>query len=253
MSFNIDLSGKVALVTGGNRGIGRAVSKLLAKAGASIAIAYGSDAEAAALTCCEIAEFGGHAYALQADLTKAHEVKALINDFEQRLGRIDILVANAGVWEPAKLEELDPQRLRRTFDINVAGLIETCRQAAPLLEQRGWGRIIVIGSTAGIRGEAGYSQYAASKGAVHLFAKSIAVELAPKGVHVNTVAPGWVRTDMTQERMDDGGEEAVCQEIPRGKIAEPEDVAGAVLFLCSELSNHIVGATISVNGGSVLD
>lgn len=249
MAVAIDLSGRRALVTGGSRGIGRAVCARLAAAGADVAVGFVSDHDGASETCGLVDGEGRRAAALRGDLSNPADAENVVRTAADELGGLDIVVANAGVWERAPLAELDAETLRRTLALNVEGVIHTCRAAAEVMSS---GDIVLIGSTAGLRGEPEYSAYAASKGAVHLFAKSVAVELAPRGIRVNTVAPGWVDTDMTREALAARREE-ILREIPVGRVATPDDVAGAVLFLCSHLARHVVGAVIDVNGGSVLD
>ncbi len=253
MSIAIDLTGKRALVTGGSRGIGRAVVEALLAAGASVGFSYRRESEALTSYLRRAEEKGHDLEAFPCDFENPGAAQELFDAFCSAGGAADILVANAGIWEGAALEDLSSEHLWRTLKINVDGVVQISRCASGPMKERGWGRIIAIGSTAGQRGEANFSQYAMSKGAVHLFVKSIAVELAPFGVNVNTVAPGWVKTDMSSSALVDGGEEELARQIPRGLIASPEDIAGPVLFLCSQLANHLVGATLSVNGGSVLD
>ncbi|MFT7617695.1 MAG: 3-oxoacyl-[acyl-carrier protein] reductase [Planctomycetota bacterium] len=253
MSIEIDLRNRRALVTGGSRGIGRAIVNSLAAAGAQVGFSYRQDKEAADSLVGEAKAKGVALRSFRCDLASDGAAEDLVAQFCQEIGEPDILVANAGIWEGAPLEDLTSEHLMRTLKINVDGVAQSVRSCARFMKKNGSGRIVVIGSTAGQRGEANYSQYAASKGAVHLFVKSVAVELAPFGINVNTVAPGWVKTDMTAPAMAGSGEAEIAALIPRGLVAEADDIAGPVLFLCSSLSNHMIGTTLSVNGGSVLD
>jgi len=177
----------------------------------------------------------------------------LINATVERFGRLDVLVCNAGIWQGAAVEEVSEELWDRVIDVNLKGTWTTCRAAVPILKRQGWGRIVIISSTAGQRGEAYVSNYAASKGGQIAFTKSLAVELARHGVTVNAVAPGWVETEMTAEAFtDESFRRSVEATIPLGRIATPDDVALPVLFLCSEWARHITGEVLNVNGGSVL-
>jgi 3-oxoacyl-[acyl-carrier protein] reductase len=251
--YEINLNGRTALVTGGSRGIGRACCVMLAEAGAAkIGIHYRDNESAAEETADLVEAHGAEAILLQADLGDPEKCEMIVDGFAETAGRLDILVANAGIWTEAGLEDLTEDVLEETWAVNVDGVIHCCRAAAPYMIAREWGRMILIASTAGQRGEAFHAHYAASKGALLAFTKSIAQELAPGNVLVNAVAPGWVETGMTEPSLAGPALETILSEIPRGRVACPEDIAGPVLFLCSDLSEHLVGSTISVNGGSVL-
>jgi 3-oxoacyl-[acyl-carrier protein] reductase len=191
--------------------------------------------------------------AVRSDVRDVSEAERLINATVERFGRLDILVCNAGIWEGAAVEEVSEELWNRVIDVNLKGTWTTCRAAVPILKRQGWGRIVIISSTAGQRGEAYVSNYAASKGGQIAFTKSLAVELARHGVTVNAVAPGWVETEMTTEAFtDESFRRSVEATIPLGRIAMPDDVALPVLFLCSEWARHITGEVLNVNGGSVL-
>lgn len=249
----IDLTGKVVLITGGSRGIGAACCLSLAKAGARVAVAYRQNQQAAASVVANIREQGGEAKAYSADLTRAEETESLFDAVLADFGQLDILVANAGIWEGAAIHEMTATQWQRTMHANVDSLYFCCHHAAKHMRSRQTGNIITISSTAGQRGEAHYSQYAASKGAAIALTRALAAELGPYGIRVNSVAPGWVRTDMTHHVFEDQARaEKIYAEIPLRRVADPEDIAGPVLFLASDLAKHVQGAVINVNGGSVL-
>jgi 3-oxoacyl-[acyl-carrier protein] reductase len=250
----LNLDGRVALVTGGSRGIGRAIAERLAEAGARIAVSYHTDETAASGTVGTIrSRYGVEAAAFRADVSNAVEAERLVNATRERFGRLDILVCNAGIWEGAAVEELNEELWDRVLDANLKGTWAVCRAAVPALKRQGWGRIVIVSSTAGQRGEANYSNYAASKAGQIAFAKSLAVELGAHGITVNAVAPGWVETEMTAKAFTvENFRRSVEQTIPLGRIASPEDIALPVLFLCSEWARHITGEVLNINGGSVL-
>ena len=252
-SGNLGLAGKVAIVTGGSRGIGRAVVDLLSSYGAKVVVNYNRHEHAAAATVAIAREHGADAVAIQADVSRLAEAGRLVNETLERFGRIDFLICDAGIWEGAPVESITEELWDRTFEINLKGTWSVCRAAVPVMKQQKSGRIVMVSSTAGQRGEAGFSNYAASKAGQIAFMKSLSTELGPFGINVNCVAPGWVDTDMTSETLaDETRIAAILKEIPKGRVATPEDIAGSVVFLCSAWADHITGGTISVNGGSVL-
>jgi len=249
----IDLAGRVALVTGGSRGLGRAAALALARAGADVAINYVRDARAARAVVSGCEKLGVRAAAMRADVASSAEVKRLFADVKRRLGRLDILVANAGIWKGAAIEKMTDRQLAATLDLNVRGVFYCCREAVPLMRRTGGGRIILVASTAGQRGEAFHSHYAASKGAIISLTKSLAPELAADHILANCIAPGWFDTDMSRSSLSKPDvREQVVGTIPLGRIGRPEEFAGAVLFLASELSTFVTGEILNVNGGAVL-
>lgn len=250
----LSLQGRVALVTGGSRGIGRAIALRLAEAGAQVVISYLRDEKGAAETAVAMQDqFAVEATVVRADVSHLSEAERLVDAAIEKFGRLDILVCNAGVWEGAPVEEITEELWERVLDVNLKGSWTVCRAAVPVLKRQGWGRIVLVSSTAGQRGEANFSNYAASKAGQIAFAKSLAVELGGYGVTVNAVAPGWVETGMTAGAFtDEGFRESVERTIPVGRIASADDVALPVLFLCSEWARHITGEVLNVNGGSVL-
>lgn len=252
-SGSLGLAGKVAIVTGGSRGIGKAVVDLLSSFGAKVVVNYLRDEAAAAATVNIACERGAEAIAIKADVAQLAEAQRLVNETLQHFGRIDFLVCNAGIWEGGPVESIAEDLWDKTFDINLKGTWSVCRAAVPTMKQQRSGRIVIVSSTAGQRGEANVSNYAASKGGQIAFMKSLSTELGGFGINVNCVAPGWVDTDMTTETLADKARlEVILKEIPKGRVATPEDIAGSVAFLCSAWSDHITGDVVSVNGGSVL-
>jgi 3-oxoacyl-[acyl-carrier protein] reductase len=252
LSVTIDLSSRVALVTGGSRGIGRAVVEVLARAGARVAVNYVAGARAARSFVEEIREAGGEAMALGGDVADARAARELVECTAAKWGRLDILVNNAGIWEKDRAGQGDLSVWDRTLAINLRGAFLVTDAAVSHLEKTR-GSIVFVSSTAGQRGEAGHSAYAATKGALISYTKSLAAELGPRGIRVNCVAPGWVETDMTREALADGAARREIEiSIPLGRVAQPADVAGAVLFLASDLARHVQGEVLNVNGGSVL-
>jgi 3-oxoacyl-[acyl-carrier protein] reductase len=251
----LGLAGLRVVVTGGSRGIGAACCRLFAKAGAAVLVQYRTGEEETGLLVEEIRSLSpspDHLHqSLRCDVTQGEEVERLFAHARERWGGLDCLVNNAGVWLHGPLAEGQMGVVETTLAVNVAGAFRCTEAALPLLRASTNGSIVNIGSTAGQRGEAFYSAYAASKGAIGSATKSWAVELAPR-VRVNCVAPGWVDTEMTAEALTGRGREKAIAAIPIARIATSEDIAGPVLFLASPLARHITGEILNVNGGSVL-
>lgn len=248
------LRDRVAVVTGGSRGIGRATVQRLAEAGAHIVVNYLSHDREADEAAREARARGVQAVAVQGDVSQSNEAAALLENTFDRFGRVDLLVANAGIWEGSPVEEMSDEVWDKVINFNLRGTWTVCRAAVPLLRQQGCGSIVIVSSTAGQRGEAGYSNYAASKGGQISFAKSLSVELAPH-IRVNCVAPGWVDTELNDPVFGpgcDGYKRQQEQAIPLKRIASADDVANAIVFLSSEWARHITGEVLNVNGGSVL-
>jgi 3-oxoacyl-[acyl-carrier protein] reductase len=248
----ISLRGKRALVTGGSRGIGAATALLLADAGANVGIGYRSREAEAASVVRDIASRGVEAFAHAADLSSAEATQSLFERARREFGGLDIFVGNAGIWpaEETPVVEMSDERWLDTMRQNVHSIFYCSRLAARMLEIGG--RIVLISSTAGQRGEAFHADYGASKGAIISFVKSFAVELAPRDITVNSVAPGWVDTEMSGPAYGAGGKDRIARSIPIGRIATAMDIAGPIVFLCSDLARHITGEVLNVNGGSVL-
>ena len=249
----LKLEGKKALVTGGSRGIGAAAARLLAEAGCDVAITYRKDVSAAGEVLEEILVSGRCGIAIKAELSDSAAAKRVVKETVKSFGRIDILVNNAGIWKGGAVDELSDREWIETIDINLNGLFFITRETVRVMKKQRWGRIINISSTAGQRGEAYHSHYAASKGAVISFTKSLCTELGEYNINVNAIAPGWVDTDMSASVVRDAKAAAAIRKgIPIGRIATPEDIAGPIVFLASDLANHITGEILNVNGGSVL-
>ncbi len=250
---SLNVKDRVALVTGGSRGIGRAAVACFAKLGANVVINYVRDEDAAADTVKSAEGFGVRALAVQADVSRVDEAQRLIQETINNMGGIDFLVCNAGIWEGGPVDDLSEDAWDRTMDLNLKGTWAVCRAAVPHMKARGFGRIVIVSSTAGQRGEANVSNYAASKGGQISFAKSLGAELGPFGINVNSVAPGWVDTDMCADAFaDQSFRKSIEDAIPVGRVASPEDIGWPIAFLCSEWGRHINGEILNVNGGSVL-
>jgi 3-oxoacyl-[acyl-carrier protein] reductase len=253
MSDLIDLRGKNAIVTGGSRGVGKATALLLARAGASVGIGYRSRTEAADEAVRALEDLGVHAWAEGGDLSKPEDAEGLFARADQEFEGLDIFVGNHGIWpvEDVPVSEMSDQRWHDTVDANLHSVFYTSRAAARRL--RNEGRLVLVGSTAGQRGEAYHGDYAATKGAMISFVKGFCVELGRRGITVNCVAPGWIDTEMSASALDVPASRAAIEgSIPLGRVATAEDVAGRILFLCSDLGRHVTGEILNVNGGAVL-
>lgn len=250
--LTIDLTGKRALVTGGSRGVGAATARMLAAAGSDVAIAYRHRSEDAAAVVAEARSRGVRSFAQAGDLADPVVVDRLFRRAVDEFGGLDILVASAGIWPPedVPIAEMTHDQWRRTMAINLDAVFHATRTAARILADGG--RIVLVGSTAGQRGEANHADYAASKGALTALVKGVAIELAARDITVNCVAPGWIDTEMAALPYADGGRARIEASIPLGRVATAADVAGPILFLCSTLARHITGEVMNVNGGSVL-
>ena len=249
----LSLQGKSALVTGGSRGIGRAVSVLFGRLGARVAVNYVRDEAAARETVSAVQTAGGEAFAARADVSDHAEAGRLVQETVSRFGSLDVLVVNHGIWKRAPIDAMTREQWDETVRVNLGGVYAVVHHAARHMVPRRSGAMILIASTAGQRGEAHHAHYAATKGAVLAFTQSIAAELAPHGIRVNAVAPGWVLTDMTRHVLDDPAEAAsALRPIPLGRPGSPEEIAGPVAFLASDLASFVYGEVLSVNGGAVM-
>jgi 3-oxoacyl-[acyl-carrier protein] reductase len=248
----IDLTGKAALVTGGSRGIGKACSEMLARAGAKVLVNCKVETPWAELLAQRIGEAGGEAIALAADVSRRDEAEMVVDHTVDRFGRIDVVVNNAGIWKRSAIEEMSDGEWSEMLDTNLTGTFRVTRAAVAAMKETGGGSIVNVSSTAGQRGEPFHSHYAATKGAVIAFTKSLAAELAPDGIRVNCVAPGWTETDMTREVLEGEGRGAILSAIPLGRAGTAEEIAAAVVFLASDLASYVTGEVLNVNGGSVL-
>ncbi|MEO8945718.1 MAG: SDR family oxidoreductase [Gemmatimonadaceae bacterium] len=248
----LDLKGRRALVTGGSRGIGAATARLLAAAGADVVIGYRTRSDDANAVAEELRARGVVAATVGTDIATADGAEKLVAATMHALGGLDIFVGNAGVWpsEDVPLTEMRAARWHDTVRTNLDSIFFTTAAVARNISDNG--RIVLISSTAGQRGEAFHADYAATKGAVISITKSLAIELAPRGVTVNCVAPGWVDTEMISDAMQREGADRIRSGIPLGRIAAAGDIAGPIVFLCSELARHVTGEILNVNGGSVM-
>lgn len=250
----LSLEGKVALVTGGSRGIGAATVRLFVRAGAKVVFSYRQSASEAAKL---VAESGpAFCYAVQADLTGTATAEALVKAAVDRFGSLDVLVGNHGIW-PANdvgIDEISDEQWRTTVAVNLDSVFALVKHAVAQMKrkQRG-GHIVLVSSTAGQRGEAGHADYAATKGALISMVKGLSTELAPFGIHVNCVAPGWVKTDMSGDTLQDPQRSReIFATIPLARVGAPEEIAGPILFLCTQYAGFITGEIFNVNGGAVL-
>lgn len=246
------LAGKRALVTGGSRGVGAATVRLLAQAGADVGFSYHSREVDAKRVVAQARSMGVRSWAERGDVAEPKSAARLFERLDAEFGGLDVFVGNAGTWPVADvpLAEMGDDRWRRTVAVNLDGVFFTTREA--LRRMADGGRVVLVSSTAGQRGEAYHGDYAATKGALIALAKGLCVEVAERGITVNTVAPGWVDTEMSQTPLSGEGRAAIDAAIPLGRVATAEDVAGPIVFLCSSLARHITGETLNVNGGSVL-
>ncbi|HOW49229.1 MAG TPA: 3-oxoacyl-ACP reductase family protein [Rubrivivax sp.] len=242
------LAGKVALVTGGSRGIGRAVVERLAGDGMDVVFFYRGNAEAAQGVVDAVAAAGGRAEALQADVTDAAAVAQAVERVVESRGRIDLLVNNAGIVRDNLLAMLDDADIRAVLDTNVLGVFHVTRAVVPHMISKRAGKIVNLGSVAGDKGGRGQSNYAASKGAIQAFTRAMAVELASRKITVNCVAPGVIDTEMSQAVRDLAGEQ-VTQRILLKRVGRADDVAHAVWFLASRFADYITGEVLHVDGG----
>ena len=247
----IDLAGQRVLITGGSRGIGRAAALLFARAGADVGVTYHTRLAEAEALAREIRGLGRRVFVAGGDLADPAVVSQVFRECKAAFGTLDCFVANAGIWptEDIPLGKLSDARWRSTMAQNLDAVFLTTRAALSLMGAGG--RVVLVASTAGQRGEAFHADYAATKGALISLTKSLAVEYAPD-ITVNCVAPGWVDTDMSALPYAGGGRERIAATIPLRRIPPAEDIAGPILFLCSRLARHITGEILNVNGGSVL-
>ncbi|HLJ76390.1 MAG TPA: SDR family oxidoreductase [Acidobacteriaceae bacterium] len=257
----LSIENRVALVTGGSRGIGVATVRLFREAGARVAFSYRTSGAAAEKL---VAECGGEEFcrAYAQELTTPSDGRALVRRTVEAFGRIDILVVNHGVWpaEDVSIAKMPDEQWRTTLAVNLDSVFGLIQAAAGQMKQPGRaaagsaaGHIVLVSSTAGQRGEAFHADYAASKGAIISMTKGLATELAPEGIQVNCVAPGWVRTEMSAPALSDpASREKVLGAIPMGRVADPKEIAGPILFLCTPLAGFMTGEIVNVNGGAVL-
>jgi 3-oxoacyl-[acyl-carrier protein] reductase len=242
------LKDQVALVTGGSRGIGRAIVKALAAEGARTAFVFRGNKEAADALCAEIKQAGGSALALQCDVTRPGEVKECVERIEKEWGPVNILVNNAGVIQDDLFVRLEPEGWDRVLQTNLGGTYNFCRAVAYSMMKQRKGRIINISSVAAEHVNPGQTNYAASKGAINSFTRALAVELASRNVTVNAIAPGFIETDMSEAVRNKAGD-LIKKMIPMRRLGQPEDIARVALFLAADESAYLTGQVITVDGG----
>jgi len=254
MSVSLSVQDKVAVITGGSRGIGAACVRMFVQAGAKVVFNYQRAKDAADKL---VAECGPeHCHAVQADLNGTGDEKKLTDETIRRYGRVDILVANHGIWPPndAPIDEMLEEQWHKTIAVNLDSVYLLVKHSvAAMKKQKSGGHVVLISSTAGQRGEAFHCDYAATKGAIISMVKGLSTELAPQNIRVNAVAPGWVWTDMTEPVLTDSKtRDSIYDKIAMGRVGTPEEIAGPVLFLCTPHAGFITGEIFNVNGGAVL-
>jgi 3-oxoacyl-[acyl-carrier protein] reductase len=248
----IDLTGRIALVTGASRGVGAATARGLGRAGADVVVHHRASPEAATAVAGDVRRAGRRAWVVQADLADLAAAATLARVVGDACGRLDILVNNAGIWTAGRLESMTFAVWQETMRINLDAVFLLTQALLPLLRRSRSAAIINVASTAAQRGEAEHSHYAASKGALTSWTKSLALELAPE-VRVNAVAPGWIDTDMVRGALAPPDRRREIEAlIPRGRVATPDEIAGPILFLASDLAAHVTGEILNVNGGALL-
>lgn len=245
------LTDKTAVVTGGSRGIGRAIAVALAAEGAKVAVIYAGNAAAAEETLSLIKEQGGEAVAMQCDVADDAAVSDMINAVKEQFGSVDILVNNAGITRDGLLMRMKEGDWQAVLDTNLTGVFHCTKAVTKLMMKQRSGAIINITSVVGQTGNAGQANYAAAKAGMIGFTKSVAKELASRGIRVNAVAPGCIDTDMTAV-LRDAVKEDMLKSIPLGRVAQPEEVAKAVVFLASDNASYITGQVLNVDGGMVM-
>jgi acetoacetyl-CoA reductase len=242
-----DLKGKVAIVTGGTRGIGRHISLLLAKRGADVAINYRSRQEEADATIKELEELGGRAMAVQADLSDMTAARNLIRKVHKEWGRVDILVNNAGITRDKTMKKLTDDDWNDVLNTNLGSVYATCSEVLEIMMSQKFGRIVNITSFVGQAGNFGQANYAASKGGIIAFTKTLALEMAKYNITVNAIAPGFTETEMLGQ-VPEHIREKIMERVPMGRFGQPEEIARAVVFIAAE-GDYITGQQINVNGG----
>jgi 3-oxoacyl-[acyl-carrier protein] reductase len=244
-----EFHGKTALVTGGSRGIGKAVAVALAGEGATIAVNYVENRKAADAVAQSIRAAGGNAFSVRADVARHADVRKMQAEIRKTAGDVDILVNNAGIHQHLKVWELRPADWERVMAVNLTGVYNCCNVFTPAMMKKKWGRIVNISSVSGITGTDHEIHYASSKGGMIAATRSLALELVPYGIRVNCVAPGHILTDMTTTSSTPAERKEWTGHIPMKRYGEPNEIADAVVFLCSKKSSYITGETLNVNGG----
>jgi 3-oxoacyl-[acyl-carrier protein] reductase len=251
-AISLSLSGQVAIITGGSRGLGRAIALLFAQAGANVVVNYVKNKTAAEELKEKVEKYGVEALVEQGNVANYGDCKRILEKTLRQFNRVNILVNNAGIWEPGNVDEIAPDSWRRVIDVNLTGVYNFTNLVVPVMKKQKCGNIINISSRSSRRGEAGSSSYVAAKAALNGVTRSIALELGAYNIRVNGVAPAWIYSDMTYEHFrKEGVEEEILKTIPLGRIGNPEDVANLCLFLASDLSSYLTGETIFLSGGSI--
>jgi 3-oxoacyl-[acyl-carrier protein] reductase len=243
-----ELDGRIALITGASRGIGRATALELAAAGAAVGVNYRSDAAGATAVVGEIEAAGGRALALQADVANPEEAAALVARCEDELGEIDALVCNAGITRDNLIARISPQDFDDVIATNLGGAFHVCQAAARRMLRRRRGAIVTMSSIVGIHGNAGQTNYSASKAGLIGLTKSLAKEIGSRGVRVNCIAPGYIATELT-DVLPESSRDALLASTPLGRLGEPEDIARCVRFLVSDAAGFVTGTVLAVDGG----
>ena len=242
------LGGKVALVTGSSRGIGRAVAISLAKAGADVVVNYAGRLDAAQETAGLIEEVGGRALLVKADVADAGQVKAMVDKTQKEFGHLDILVNNAGITKDNLIMRMKDEDWDAVLNTNLKGVFNCCRAVARLMLKARAGRIVNISSVVGLCGNPGQVNYSAAKAGINGLTRTLAGELGSRNITVNVIAPGFINTEMTAE-LPPEAKERLSKRIPLGRLGIPEEIAGVVTFLCSPAAEYITGQVITVDGG----
>jgi len=250
---NLQLNGKVVVVTGAARGIGEAIARAFGSVQCSVVIAdrmrRADGRQRAESLAREIEEMGGHAFALQIDVSDRTQIENMIQKTLEKFGRIDVFVNNAAIMKGGSLVSMDERNLQEHFDVNVKGCFNCCQLVAKQMIKQGTGKIIIISSVDGMQAEEGIVAYSTSKAALILMMKCMAVELAPYKINVNAIAPGWVETDMTVPYLNEALEKELKKRIPAGYMAKPEQIAGGALYLASPLADYVSGHVLVIDGG----
>ncbi|HXZ42673.1 MAG TPA: glucose 1-dehydrogenase [Terriglobales bacterium] len=258
MSISLSLEKKVALITGGSRGIGAAAVRMFVAAGARVVFNYEKSRERSEQLVKELG--GDRCAAIACDLSGTETARGLVEATVKRFGRLDILVANHGIWPPedTAIDQMSEAQWRRTLSVNLDAVFALVKHSVAQMKKQGKsggvaGHIVLLSSTAGQRGEAFHCDYAATKGALISMVKGLSTELAPAGIYVNSVAPGWVDTDMSTPALGDPKRRSgVFATIPMGRVGTAEEIAAPILFLCTAHAGFITGEVFNVNGGAVL-
>lgn len=257
MSIALELTGKTALITGGSRGIGAATVRMFAAAGAKVVFSYQQAKDAAEKLAREC---GPDCSAVRCDLDSPVAAQGLVEAALKRLGKLDILVANHGIWtaEDVPIEKMNTEQWRRTMAVNLDSVFGLVKHAVAQMKRQARngpaaGHIVLVSSSSGQIGEALHVDYAATKGALISMAKGLSTELAPGGIYINCIAPGWVETELVAPALGNAQKrQSIEQEIPLGRLGKPEEIAAAILFLCSEHAGFVTGEVLNINGGEAL-